>query len=74
MKILSSYSILAFQFDIHPMLLTLQIDMQEKDKVGWASFCGIASKYNTFMLLFPLFITYNKSSKMKQLKLPWSSR
>lgn len=44
LSILSGYSIMAFQFDIHPMLLTLQIDMRKKDKVGWAAFCGIASK------------------------------
>ncbi|XP_013115946.1 uncharacterized protein LOC106093442 [Stomoxys calcitrans] len=41
LTILSGYSILAFQFDIHPMLLTLQIDMQQKHQVAWAAFSGI---------------------------------
>lgn len=44
LTILSSYSILAFQFDIHPMLLTLQIDMKRKSQVSWAALVGIASK------------------------------
>ncbi|EDW67765.1 uncharacterized protein mah [Drosophila virilis] len=42
LTILSSYSILAFQFDIHPMLLTLQIDMKRKSQVSWAALVGIA--------------------------------
>ncbi|XP_061399780.1 uncharacterized protein LOC133335523 [Musca vetustissima] len=42
LTILSGYSILAFQFDIHPMLLTLQIDMQQKNQVAWAAFSGIS--------------------------------
>ncbi|XP_067628545.1 uncharacterized protein mah [Eurosta solidaginis] len=39
--LLNGYSVLAFQFDIHPMLLTLQIDMQQKSQVYWAAFSGI---------------------------------
>ncbi|EDW16467.1 sodium-coupled neutral amino acid transporter 1 [Drosophila mojavensis] len=42
LTILSSYSILAFQFDIHPVLLTLQIDMKRKSQVSWAALSGIA--------------------------------
>uniref|UniRef100_A0A1A9X1U2 Amino acid transporter transmembrane domain-containing protein n=1 Tax=Glossina brevipalpis TaxID=37001 RepID=A0A1A9X1U2_9MUSC len=41
-KLLKTYCILVFQFDIHSMLLTLQIDMQQKQLVGWAAFIGIA--------------------------------
>lgn len=41
---LNSYSILAFQFDIHPVLLTLQIDMKQKSQVSWAALIGIASE------------------------------
>ncbi|XP_053945731.1 uncharacterized protein LOC128855114 [Anastrepha ludens] len=41
LALLNGYSILAFQFDIHPMLLTLQIDMQHKSQVYWAAFSGI---------------------------------
>lgn len=45
LTILKSYSVLAFQFDIHPVLLTLQIDMKRKTQVSWAALSGIASKY-----------------------------
>ncbi|XP_054085706.1 uncharacterized protein At3g01760 [Zeugodacus cucurbitae] len=41
LALLNGYSVLAFQFDIHPMLLTLQIDMQQKSQVYWAAFSGI---------------------------------
>jgi len=44
LAILNSYSILAFQFDIHPVLLTLQIDMKHKSQVSWAALIGIASE------------------------------
>ncbi|KAH8388230.1 hypothetical protein KR093_001291 [Drosophila rubida] len=42
LAVLNSYSILAFQFDIHPVLLTLQIDMKRKQQVSWAALGGIA--------------------------------
>ncbi|XP_030371254.1 sodium-coupled neutral amino acid transporter 1 [Scaptodrosophila lebanonensis] len=42
LTVLNSYSVLAFQFDIHPMLLTLQIDMKKKSQVAWAALGGIA--------------------------------
>ncbi|KAI8130012.1 hypothetical protein CVS40_0282 [Lucilia cuprina] len=57
LTILSGYSILAFQFDIHPMLLTLQIDMRQKNKVGWASFCGIATT-STMAILGSIIAAY----------------
>ncbi|EDV94491.1 sodium-coupled neutral amino acid transporter 1 [Drosophila grimshawi] len=42
LSVLNSYSVLAFQFDIHPVLLTLQIDMKRKSQVSWAALSGIA--------------------------------
>ncbi|XP_068157165.1 uncharacterized protein mah [Drosophila tropicalis] len=42
LTVLNSYSVLAFQFDIHPVLLTLQIDMKNKSQVSWAALSGIA--------------------------------
>ncbi|EDV53767.1 uncharacterized protein LOC6554267 [Drosophila erecta] len=42
LTVLNSYSILAFQFDIHPVLLNLQIDMKHKSQVSWAALIGIA--------------------------------
>lgn len=45
LALLNGYSILAFQFDIHPMLLTLQIDMQQRSQVYWAAFSGITSEF-----------------------------
>lgn len=41
--IFQAYGIIAFQFDIHPMLLTIQVDMQEKTKIGKAVCNGILS-------------------------------
>lgn len=31
-----AYGIIAFQFDVHPMILTVQVDMQHKNKLGKA--------------------------------------
>lgn len=41
LNLIKAYGIIAFQFDIHPMLLTIQVDMQEKRKIGRAVCCGI---------------------------------
>nr|XP_018916094.1 PREDICTED: uncharacterized protein LOC109043358 [Bemisia tabaci] len=35
-----AYGILAFQFDIHPMILTVQVDMEKKNKLGHAILAG----------------------------------
>ncbi|XP_063369450.1 probable sodium-coupled neutral amino acid transporter 6 isoform X1 [Cydia amplana] len=37
-----AYGIIAFQFDIHPMLLTIQVDMKDSRKINRAVFCGFA--------------------------------
>lgn len=37
---LTAYGILAFQFDIHPMLLTLQVDMKDSRKINTAVLSG----------------------------------
>ena len=55
LTVLNGYSVLAFQFDIHPMLLTLQIDMQKKSQVYWAAFSGIISEF----LYWFVFILFN---------------
>uniref|UniRef100_A0A182W2W7 Amidase domain-containing protein n=1 Tax=Anopheles minimus TaxID=112268 RepID=A0A182W2W7_9DIPT len=40
-QLLKAYGIIAFQFDIHPMLLTIQVDMQHKRQIGKAVLFGI---------------------------------
>jgi solute carrier family 32 (vesicular inhibitory amino acid transporter) len=40
-NLLSAYGVVAFQFDIHPMLLTIQVDMKNKRKIGKAVCVGI---------------------------------
>lgn len=34
MNFLKVYGMIAFQFDIHPMLMTIEVDMQEKHKIA----------------------------------------
>lgn len=41
LNLLKAYGIISFQFDIHPMLLTIQVDMQDKTKIGRAVFSGL---------------------------------
>lgn len=43
-NLLKAYGIIAFQFDIHPMLLTIQVDMKEKRRIGKAVCYGIMSE------------------------------
>lgn len=40
-NLLKAYGIIAFQFDIHPMLLTIEVDMEKKQKIGRAVTYGI---------------------------------
>lgn len=40
-NLLKAYGIIAFQFDIHPMLLTIQVDMEHKRKIGKSVCYGI---------------------------------
>ncbi|XP_053670749.1 uncharacterized protein LOC128721066 [Anopheles nili] len=42
-QLLKTYGIIAFQFDIHPMLLTIQVDMQHKQQIGKAVWYGICT-------------------------------
>lgn len=42
-NLLKAYGIIAFQFDIHPMLLTIQVDMREKRRIGKAVCFGIVT-------------------------------
>lgn len=42
---------ISFQFDIHPMLLTIEVDMQEKHRIGNAVSYGILSEYNLSAML-----------------------
>lgn len=42
-NLLKAYGIIAFQFDIHPMLLTIQVDMREKRRIGKAVCYGIVT-------------------------------
>lgn len=41
LNLLKAYGIISFQFDIHPMLLTIQVDMEDKRKIGRAVFSGL---------------------------------
>lgn len=41
LNLLKAYGIISFQFDIHPMLLTIQVDMKDRRKIGKAVFCGL---------------------------------
>lgn len=41
LNLLKAYGIISFQFDVHPMLLTIQVDMEDKNKIGHAVFSGL---------------------------------
>lgn len=41
---LTAYGILIFQFDIHPTVLTIQVDMLQKNKLNLAILAGFLSK------------------------------
>lgn len=43
--LLKTYGMIAFQFDIHPMLMTIQVDMQDKKKIGLVVTYGILSEF-----------------------------
>lgn len=46
-NIVTAYGILTFQFDIHPILLTIQMDLIDKSKITYIIFLGFLSKYLT---------------------------
>lgn len=39
-----AYGILAFQFDIHPTILSVQVDMEDKSKLGKPIIAGFLGK------------------------------
>lgn len=41
-NMLKVYGMIAFQFDIHPMLMTIEVDMQKKQEIGNAVCYGLA--------------------------------
>lgn len=43
-NILQTYGMIAFQFDIHPMLMTIEVDMRDKRRIGEAVTYGIFSE------------------------------
>ncbi|KAL1131376.1 hypothetical protein AAG570_010993 [Ranatra chinensis] len=45
-----AYGILAFQFDIHPMILTVQIDMKDKNRLGQAILLGFLVSGGMFLI------------------------
>ncbi|KAK9496582.1 hypothetical protein O3M35_013142 [Rhynocoris fuscipes] len=53
---LIAYGILAFQFDVHPMLLTIQMDMKNKNDLGCAIL--IAFLISGFLFLITAIICY----------------
>ncbi|VVD03518.1 unnamed protein product [Leptidea sinapis] len=50
---LVAYGIMAFQFDIHPMLLTLQVDMKDSRKINSAVLGGFSITSFVFMVCLP---------------------
>lgn len=49
---LKVYGMIAFQFDIHPMLMTIEVDMQNKREIGNAVCYGLAGNFCCFSLYF----------------------
>lgn len=47
-NLLNAYGLIAFQFDIHPMLMTIQVDMYNKSKISNAVCYGALSKLFKF--------------------------
>ncbi|XP_062554511.1 uncharacterized protein LOC134219696 [Armigeres subalbatus] len=55
--LLKAYGIIAFQFDIHPMLLTIQVDMEKKYQIGKAVFLGLMATC-TLSTITTVFVAY----------------
>ncbi|CAO1431159.1 unnamed protein product [Diamesa serratosioi] len=55
LNLLKAYGIISFQFDIHPMLLTIQADMENKKKIGKAVCSGILVTI-TFSVITTIFV------------------
>lgn len=41
LNLLKVYGMIAFQFDIHPMLMTIEVDMEHKHKISHAVCYGL---------------------------------
>lgn len=48
---LKVYGMIAFQFDIHPMLMTIEVDMQNKAKIGSAVCYGLIGKIDAIVIV-----------------------
>lgn len=44
LNLLQVYGIITFQFDIHPMLMTIEVDMTQKHKIGKVVCYGLLGK------------------------------
>lgn len=44
LNLLQVYGMITFQFDIHPMLMTIEVDMAQKHKIGKVVCCGLLGK------------------------------
>lgn len=44
-NILTAYGVIAFQFDIHPTILNIQVDMRDKNQLGKAVIGGFSCKH-----------------------------
>jgi amino acid permease len=62
MNLLKAYGIISFQFDIHPVLLNIQVDMKDKNKIGRAVFSGLLITC-TFSIITTIIVyfTYDQS-------------
>lgn len=58
LNLLKAYGIISFQFDIHPMLLTIQVDMEDKTKIGRAVFSGLCVTCSLSIITTLLVYTY----------------
>lgn len=63
--ILLAYGILSFQFDVHPTILTIQMDMNDKTKLSFAVFVAFLTTLGMFS-----FITIVAAVKYGQFLLP----
>lgn len=44
MNLLKVYGMITFQFDIHPMLMTIEVDMTQKHKIGKVVCYGLSGE------------------------------
>ncbi|KAK9498655.1 hypothetical protein O3M35_003236 [Rhynocoris fuscipes] len=56
-SVVIAYGILAFQFDVHPMLLTIQVDMKNKNELGIAILIAFLISGGLFLITSALCYT-----------------